>query len=104
MSGRMAERLRAIREYVGMDLEDAAAAARIGASDLSELETGAQPPNDLVLERLARAYGYKRGYFLQCPAPLNKANVVARFGEQLTDRDQHEATMFAAYLQDASSD
>lgn len=102
----LAERLRATREYVCLDLGGAAAAAGIAVEELAALERGERAADELTLERLARAYGYGRGYFLREPDPLDDAGiaVVARLGEFMTEHDRGEALLFAACLRDAVDD
>jgi transcriptional regulator with XRE-family HTH domain len=102
----MAERMRAAREYVGIGRAEAAATAAMTESDLAALEAGRRAPDEIELERLASAYGYRRGYFARPPAPLDEpaVAVVARLGARLSDRDRREAMLFAAYLRDAGDD
>jgi transcriptional regulator with XRE-family HTH domain len=102
----IAERLRAAREYVGLDLPNAAASAGMTEPELEALEAGVRIPDDLELERLARAYGYRRGHFARPPEPLDEAAVavVARLGDSMSEHDRGEAMLFAAYLRDAGDD
>lgn len=102
----IATRLRDAREYVGLTVLDAAAAAGMADHDLDALERGARGADELELERLARAYGYARGHFARAPQPLDEDTVafVARLGETMSDRDRHEAMLFATYLRDSSED
>jgi transcriptional regulator with XRE-family HTH domain len=99
-------RLREAREYVGLAVADAAAAAGMADPELDAIERGARPPDELELERLARAYGYARGHFARPPQPLDEGTVavVARLGEAMSDHDRREAMLFAAYLRDAGED
>jgi transcriptional regulator with XRE-family HTH domain len=103
---RLSGRLRDAREYVGLDVGGAAAAAGVPESELEALESGQRAPDDLELERLARAYGYGPGYFARDPEPLDESAVAAfaRLGEVLSEHDRQEAMLFAAYLRDASED
>jgi transcriptional regulator with XRE-family HTH domain len=106
MNSTIAQRLRATREYVGMELAEAAGAAGVTECELAALEAGSRVPHDLELERLADAYGYRRGYLARPLAPLDEGAVavVARLGERLSDCDRHEVMLFAAYLRDTGDD
>jgi transcriptional regulator with XRE-family HTH domain len=106
MAGDLAQRLREAREYVGLERTDAAAAAGMSEAALDAAERGKREPDDLELERLARAYGYARRHFARPAEPLDAATVavVARLGDGMSDHDRREATMFAAYLRDAAGD
>lgn len=106
MAAYLAQRLREARAYVGLERTDAAAAAGMAEAELASTEHGEREPDDLELERLARAYGYARGYFGRPVEPLDAATVavVARLGDGMSEHDRREAMLFAAYLRDAADD
>lgn len=100
------ERLAEVRQYLGIELAQAEAETGIPKADLTAIETGQRPPNDLELPRLARCYGHPVGYFRRPRDPLDSSavSVLARLTDGLTDHDRQEALRFAAYLRDASED
>lgn len=99
-------RLREAREYVGLAITDAAAAGGIAPDELAAIETGRMPVDDLILQRLGRAYGLRTTYFTASDDELRAEAVVVlgRLAGELTGHDRDEALRFAAYLRHALDD
>ena len=96
-------RLREIREYLCLSPEDVATATGVSASELSNLEEDARAPDQLVLRRLARAYGHPPSYFHGHADPGGSAGVgVARLSGDMSAQDREELDRFTAFLRDAA--
>lgn len=51
--------LRAVREYAGVELAEAAAAVGVGSALLERIEKGTSAPSAVLLVRLLGCYGYR---------------------------------------------
>jgi transcriptional regulator with XRE-family HTH domain len=98
--------LREARVYIGMTASEAAASAGVAEDGLASIECGERLPDDLEVQRLARAYGYRTGYFTSedDPLPDDTVAVLARLTRELSERDRAEVERFAEYLRHASGD
>ena len=96
-------RLREVRDYLCLALEDVAAATGVGVDELLALEEDARQPDQLVLRRLARAYGYPPSYFRGHPDAGGSAGVgIARLSGDVSSQDRDELDRFTAFLRDTS--
>jgi transcriptional regulator with XRE-family HTH domain len=97
----LSETLKATREYLNIELDEAAGAAGLAPDLLAELEAGTQEPDEMQLHKIARGYGVRIGYFQQDQEGSEQDALVAlgRLSEQLSDADMEEAVRFATYLQ-----
>lgn len=102
----MGGRLRATREYVGLDVPGAAAASGVVEGDLAAIEAGDAAVDEFTLKRLARAYGVRSSYFTEPEDELHAEAVVVlgRLAGELTGHDRDEALRFAAYLRHTIED
>ncbi len=99
-------RLRAAREYVGLDVAGAAAASGVAEGNLAAIEAGRAAVDELTLQRLGRAYGVRSSYFIESEAELHAGAVVVlgRLAGELAGHDRDEALRFAAYLRHSIED
>ncbi|MGI8411626.1 MAG: helix-turn-helix domain-containing protein [Solirubrobacteraceae bacterium] len=99
-------RLRAAREYVGLDVRAAAAASGVTEGDLATIEAGDAVADELTLQRLGRAYGVRSSYFTEPEDELHAEAVVVlgRLAGELTGHDRDEALRFAGYLRHTIED
>lgn len=100
----IAARLREAREFMCLAPVEAATAAGIDSVDLTMLECGERPPNDLELQRLARVYGYTTSFFTAASVGADADRAIARLDGPLTHHDREEARRLAAYLRYAADD
>jgi transcriptional regulator with XRE-family HTH domain len=100
------QRLRAVREYVGLGIADAAEAGGLPEHELAAIEDGSTTLDDLVLQRLGRVYGLRTSYFTASEDELRDEAVVVlgRLAGELAGQDHDEALRFAAYLRHALDD
>ncbi len=96
---RLAERLREVREYLGLSQQFVAEHAGISRVAVSAIENGKRKVEALELEALASLYKYPVTYFLDAveeePATVQ---ALAREARALTDRDREEVLRFAQFL------
>jgi transcriptional regulator with XRE-family HTH domain len=101
----VAGRLRELREYLCLTVEEAAALAAIEPSRLAALESGQAAADDVELARIARAYGHSTSYLRDGPsAPATSASRAGspRLLADLTEHDRTELARFTAFLRDAA--
>ncbi len=96
---RLAQRLREVREYLGLSQEFVAVQTNIPRPAISAIEHGKRRVEALELEALARLFKYPVTYFLdgalEEPASVR---AIAREANDLTDRDREEVLRFAQFL------
>lgn len=96
-------RLRDVREYLCLSPEDVVATTGVSNADLLALEDGAREPDQLVLRRLARAYGYPAAYFRGPADASDTAGVgIARLSGDMSSQDRDELDRFTAFLRDTT--
>ena len=100
----VAGRLREVRDYLCLTLEEAATAAGLEPARLAAIETGEIDPDELELGRLARAYDHPPGYFRTGPTtgPAAVSAGSPRLIAELTAHDRHELDRFTAFLRDTA--
>jgi transcriptional regulator with XRE-family HTH domain len=95
-------RLRDTREYLGLSAAHVAQVAGIEPAQLAALEAGQEEPNELLLHRLARAFGCTPALLSEDqPGPEEIPAAIARMTSGLSDHDRAEALTFAWYLRHA---
>ncbi|MGH2559484.1 MAG: helix-turn-helix domain-containing protein [Thermomicrobiales bacterium] len=96
---RLAERLREVREYLGVSQEFVAKQTKIPRVAISAIENGKRRVEALELSSLAALYNYPVTYFLEGaleePASIR---AIAREAVALTDRDREQVLHFAQFL------
>lgn len=96
---RLVERLREVREYLGLSQEFVANRTGIPRPAISAIENGKRRVEALELNALAALYKYPVTYFLdgamEEPAAVR---AIAREAAVLTDRDREEVLHFAQFL------
>jgi transcriptional regulator with XRE-family HTH domain len=96
---RLADRLREVREYLGLSQQFVAENTGISRVAVSAIENGKRKVEALELEVLASLYKYPVTYFLDAveeePASVQ---ALAREARALTDRDREEVLRFAQFL------
>ncbi len=96
---RLAERLREVREYLGLSQEFVAKQTGIPRAASSATENGKRRVEALELNELAALYKYPVTYFLEGaleePASIR---AIAREAAALTDRDREQVLHFAQFL------
>ena len=97
--GRLAERLREVREYLGLSQEFVARQTGIPRVAISAIEHGKRRVEALELNALAGLYKHPVTYFLEGaleePASIR---AIAREAAALTDRDREQVLHFAQFL------
>lgn len=95
----LGQRLRQIREYLGLSQRYVTSATGISRSAISEIERGNRKVDSLELRRLARAYQTSVGRLLgevdESDAAFSK---LERAIVDLTPQDQDEVLRFAEFL------
>lgn len=99
----LADRLREIREYLGLSQQQVTAVTGIPRSAISEIERGNRKVDSLELRKLSRLYRYPPSYFLGVENPdAGPTDIPVALGRVLTDLtsdDLEEILKFAEYLQ-----
>jgi transcriptional regulator with XRE-family HTH domain len=96
-------RLREVREYLCLSPQDVASATGVNDSELVNLEEDDREPDQLVLRRLARAYGYPPSYFSGRTDGGGTARVgIARLSGDMSSHDREELDRFTAFLRDTA--
>lgn len=98
--GRLAERLRAAREYLGFSQDEVAKFLGIPRSALSNVECGQRKVDALELKRLAHLYKRSVAYFTGEEQQQVSSDVahLARTASKLAPKDQDELARFADFL------
>ena len=95
----LADRLREVREYLGLSQEFVAKHAGISRAAVSAIENGKRKVEAVELTSLASLYKYPVTYFLdgalEEPASVR---AIARTATSLTDRDREQVLHFAQFL------
>jgi transcriptional regulator with XRE-family HTH domain len=96
---RLADRLREVREYLGLSQEFVAQQTGISRAAISAIENGKRKVEAMELTALASLYKYPVTYFLdgalEEPASVR---AIARAATTLTDRDREQVLQFAQFL------
>jgi len=99
---RLADKLREVREFLGLSQQDAAVAANLTRLALSAIETGRRRIESVELQALARVYRQPVSYFLeeagQEDAAASELRFLARAAKELSPRDRTELLKFAEFL------
>jgi len=107
---RLADKLREVREFLGLSQQDAATAANLTRLALSAIETGRRRIESVELQALARVYRQPVSYFLeeaeQEDAAASELRFLARAAKELSPKDRTELLKFAEFLRryNASTD
>lgn len=97
----LAQRLREVREYLGLSQQFVADHSGIPRSAISDIERGVRRVDSLELRRLSKVYRYPATFFLGEDEPVeDSATVVAlrQAAQELTEADQEEVLRFATFL------
>jgi transcriptional regulator with XRE-family HTH domain len=96
---RLADRLREVRDYLGISQEQVAARTGLSRAAISAIETGKRKVEALELQTLATLYKHPVDYFLgETPEVPENVRAIAREATSLTDRDREEVLRFARFL------
>ena len=100
---KLAERLRAAREYLGFSQDQVSQHLGISRSALSNIETGQRKVEVTELTRLATLYKQPLTYFTGEPGPPGDilppdVEHLARKASKMTVKDREELTRFADFL------
>ena len=96
---KLADRLREVREYLGLSQEFVAQHTGLSRVAISTIENGKRKVEALELQALASLYKYPVTYFLE-GALEEPASVraIARAATGLTDKDREQVLQFAQFL------
>lgn len=95
----LGQRLRQIREYLGLSQQYVTAATGISRSAISEIERGNRKVDSLELRKLARAYQTSVGRLLgEVEEAEGAFSALERAMVDLTPQDQDEVLRFAEFL------
>lgn len=100
---KLAERLRAAREYLGFSQDQVSQHLGISRSALSNIETGQRKVEVTELTRLATLYKQPLTHFTGEPGPPGDTlppdvEHLARKASKMTPKDREELTRFADFL------
>ncbi len=96
---RLAERLRAVREYLGLSQEFVASQTGLSRAAVSAIENGRRKVEALELEALAALYKHPVTFFLDGTLEEPETiRAIAREAATLSDRDREEVLHFAQFL------
>lgn len=95
----LGQRLRQIREYLGLSQQYVTTATGISRSAISEIERGNRKVDSLELRKFARAYQTSVGRILgDLEASASAFSALERAMVDLTPQDQDEVLRFAEFL------
>lgn len=95
----LAQRLREVREYLGLSQDFVARKTGIPRVSISAIENGKRKVDALELNTLARLYKYPVTYFLKGTIEEPpEIRAIAREATDLTERDREEVLHFARFL------
>lgn len=95
----LGQRLRQIREYLGLSQQYVTAATGISRSAISEIERGNRKVDSLELRKFARAYQTSVGRLLgEVEEAEGAFSALERAMVDLTPQDQDEVLRFAEFL------
>ena len=96
---RLAERLREMRDYLGLSQQYVADQTGISRVAISSIENARRRVEALELERLARLYRQPTEYFLEGdPGIPPTVRALAREAVGLSEQDREELVRFAQFL------
>jgi transcriptional regulator with XRE-family HTH domain len=99
---RLGERLKRLREYLGMSQQHVAERTGIPRSAVSEIERGQRKVDAVELTKLARLYQHPVSWLLdedeQATADTHALALFARRFSKLTDEDRMQLEDFADFL------
>jgi transcriptional regulator with XRE-family HTH domain len=96
---RLAERLREVREYLGLSQEFVAKQTGVSRAAISAIENGKRRVEAVELNALAALYRHPVTYFLEGALEEPPAvRAIAREAAALTDRDREQVLHFAQFL------
>jgi transcriptional regulator with XRE-family HTH domain len=95
----IAERLRRVREFLGLSQQQVADWVKISRPAVSEIEGGRRRVSAAELARFADLYKYPVEYFLGVDQPVDQSiSVLTRTVKDLSENDQEEVLRFAEFL------
>jgi transcriptional regulator with XRE-family HTH domain len=95
----IAERLRQVREFLGLSQQQVADWVKISRPAVSEIEAGRRRVSAAELARFAGLYKYPVQYFLGADQPIDQSiSVLTRAVQDLSEGDQKEVLRFAEFL------
>jgi len=100
---RLADKLREVREFLGLSQQEAASGANLTRLALSAIETGRRRIESVELQALARVYRQPVSYFLE-DTPQEDASATSelqfltRAARELSPKDRTELVKFAEFL------
>ena len=99
---RLGERLKKLREYLGMSQQHVAECTGIPRSAVSDIERGQRKVDAVELTKFARLYQYPVSWLLdedeQAAADTHALAFFARKFSRLTDQDREQLANFADFL------
>lgn len=97
--GRLVERLREVREYLGLSQDFVAKQTGLSRAAISAIENGKRRVEALELNALAVLYKYPVTYFLDgALEEPTSVRAIAREATALTARDREQVLHFAQFL------
>ena len=98
----LAQRIRAERQYIGLNQADVAAALGIPRAAVSALETGRRRVSGLELKRLSELFGTSVDRLLGHSAREDATTTALfRAAKNLSDGDKQQVLRFAEFLREA---
>ncbi|MBF6169188.1 helix-turn-helix transcriptional regulator [Streptomyces gardneri] len=95
----LAQRLKEVREYLGLSQQYVSSVTGIPRSAISEIERGNRKVDSLELAKLARLYQYPTDYFLSSRVAAEHPDaVLGRLLVDMTTKDQEQVRKFAEFL------
>lgn len=95
----LGQRLKEIREYLGLSQQHVTAGTGIPRTAISEIERGHRRVDSLELRKLARFFRYPVSYFLgEEPDQTEATAVLGRVLNELAPEDREQILRFAQYL------
>lgn len=100
-----AERLRGLRDYLGLDIPEAAERAGMSPEALLAIEDAERGPSEAELGAIARAYEHPAASLNgERPPAVGPFRGLARLTADLDERDAAEIERFIAYLHDSTDE
>jgi transcriptional regulator with XRE-family HTH domain len=95
----LGNRLRDVREYLGLSQQAVATATGIPRTAISDIERGERKVDSLEIQKFARTYHYPVEYLLgEQTESVETTAALARAVNDLTDDDRIELLRFARFL------
>lgn len=100
------DRLKEVREYLGLSQQIVADLVGIPAAAISEIESGKQKVNMLELEKFSKLYKHPVSYFYGEENKDEESIVwlLTRTAKDLTDADREQVLRFAQFLKNINSE